>query len=63
MLHSCKSTRPERCSALIAHEITSLGIDIASLSEIRFAEEGCVRERGASYILYWSGLWGAVVAR
>ena len=30
-------------------------IDIAALSEVRFAEQGCVTEDGAGYTLFWSG--------
>ena len=55
MLGACNSTRPERRSALITHELARLDIDLAALSEIRFSEEGCVRERGAGCTLYWSG--------
>ena len=55
MLDSCNSNRPERRSALIAHDLARLNIDIVALSEIRFSEEGCLREHGAGYTLYWSG--------
>ena len=55
MLDSSNNTRPERRSALIAHELPKLNIDIAALGEIRLSEEGCLRERGAGYTLYWSG--------
>ena len=30
-------------------------IDIVALSEVRFAEQGCVTEDGAGYTLFWSG--------
>lgn len=55
MLDSADSTRPERRSALIAHELAQLDVDIATLSEIRLLEEGSLREHGAGYTLYWSG--------
>ncbi|XP_072171908.1 craniofacial development protein 2-like [Diadema setosum] len=47
--------RPERRSALIAHELSRLDIDIAALSEVRLADEGNLQEHGAGYTLYWSG--------
>lgn len=55
MIDSADSTRPERRSALIAHELARLDVDIAALSEIRFSEKGSLREHGAGYTLYWSG--------
>lgn len=39
MLDQNDSNRPERCSALIAHELSRLNVDIAALSEVRFPEE------------------------
>ncbi|XP_051651908.1 craniofacial development protein 2-like [Manacus candei] len=55
MLDSADSGRPEHCSALIAHELARLNIDIAALSEVRLHEEGSLREHGAGYTLFWSG--------
>lgn len=55
MLDRADSSRPERRSALIAHELSRLNIDIAALSEVRFADEGSLREHGAGYTLFWSG--------
>ena len=55
MLDSCESNRPQRRSALIAHELSRLNIDIAALSEVRFPDEGNLKEQGAGYTLYWSG--------
>ncbi|GFO14619.1 endonuclease-reverse transcriptase [Plakobranchus ocellatus] len=55
MIDKADSNRPERRSALIAHELSRLNIDIAALSEVRFADEGNLREHGAGYTLYWSG--------
>ena len=55
MLDRADSCRPERRSALIAHELSRLNIDIAALSEVRFSEEGSLQEHGAGYTLYWSG--------
>ena len=37
MLDRADSCRPERRSALIAHELSRLNIDIAALSEVRFS--------------------------
>ncbi|XP_051657446.1 craniofacial development protein 2-like [Manacus candei] len=55
MLDSVDSGGPERRSALIAHELACLNIDIAALSEVRLHEEGSLREHGAAYTLFWSG--------
>ena len=55
MLDRADSCRPERRSALIAHELSRLNIDIAALSEVRFSGEGSLQEHGAGYTLYWSG--------
>jgi len=49
------SDRPQRRSALVASELARLDIDIAALSEVRFAEQGSLSEQGACYTLYWSG--------
>ena len=35
--------------------LARLDIDIAALSEVRFAEQGSHREDGAGYTLFWSG--------
>ena len=43
--------RPQRRSALVARELARLDIDIAALSEVRFAEQDSFREDGAGYIL------------
>ncbi|CAI9734636.1 Hypothetical predicted protein [Octopus vulgaris] len=55
MLDKAASSRPERRSALIAHELSRLNIDIAAISEVRFADESSLKERGAGYTLFWSG--------
>jgi len=55
MLDKADSNRPERCSALIAYEVSRLNVHIAALSEIRFPDEGSLQEHGARYILFWSG--------
>ena len=47
--------RPQRRSALVARELARLDINIAALSEVRFAEQGSLREDGAGYTLFWSG--------
>ena len=49
------SNRPERRSALVAHELSRLNVDIAALSEVRFSDEGSLKESGGGYTLYWSG--------
>ena len=46
---------PQRRSVLVARDLDRLDIDIAALSEVRFAERGSLREDGAGYTLFWSG--------
>ncbi|KAJ7427088.1 craniofacial development protein 2-like protein [Willisornis vidua] len=55
MLDIADSGHPECCSALIAHKLSRLNLDIAALSEVRLHEEGSLKEHGAGYTLYWSG--------
>ena len=55
MLDKTDSNRPERRSALIAHELSRLNVDIAALSEVGFPEEGSLQEHSAGYTLFWSG--------
>ncbi|KAJ7411525.1 craniofacial development protein 2-like protein [Willisornis vidua] len=55
MRDSVDSGCPERRSALIAHELPQLNIDIAALSDVHLHEEGSFKEHGASCTLYWSG--------
>ena len=55
MLDTAVSNRPQRRSALVAHELSCLNIDIAALSEVRFPDTGSLKEQGAGYTLYWSG--------
>ena len=38
----------------MARELARLDIDIAALSKVRFKEQGCLREDGAGYTLFWS---------
>ena len=57
--------RPQRRSALVARELARLDIDVAALSEVRFAEQdslsevrfleqGSLTKDGAGYTLIWS---------
>ncbi|CAH1249728.1 Hypp8672 [Branchiostoma lanceolatum] len=55
MLDSTDSNHPQRRSALVAHELSRLNVDIAALSEVRFPEVGSLKEQGAGYTLFWSG--------
>ena len=55
MLDKADSSRPERNTALVAHELSRLNIDITALSEVRLADQGSLVEHGAGYTLYWSG--------
>ena len=55
MMDSEAAECPHRRSALVAREIARLDIDIAALSEVRFADQGSLIEHGAGYCLYWFG--------
>ncbi|GAB1599691.1 hypothetical protein Ahia01_000246500 [Argonauta hians] len=54
MLDTNLGSRPEHRSALVACELSRLGIDITDRSEVRFPDEGSLREQGAGFNLYWS---------
>ena len=47
------NTRPEIRTAIVAMELQRYGIDIAALSETRFAGEGQLTEN--NYTFYWKG--------
>ena len=47
--------RPQRRTALIAKELARYRIDIAALSETRFAEEGSICEPDGGYTFFWKG--------
>ena len=51
----CVGIVVKRRSALGAMELGRLYIDIAALSEVRFAEQGSLGEDGAGYTFFWSG--------
>ena len=55
MQDSADNDRPQRRTALVGKELKRLDIDIAAVSEVRFAEQGSLSEQGAGYTLYWSG--------
>ena len=44
--------RPQKSSVLVARELARLNIDIAALTEVRFAEQGSLTEDGAGYALF-----------
>ena len=46
---------PQRRTALVARELDRLDVDIAAISEVRFAEQGSLTKHRAGYTLYWSG--------
>ncbi|CAB4029096.1 Hypothetical predicted protein, partial [Paramuricea clavata] len=55
LLDKDDANRPERRTALVAKELSRYKVDIAALSETRFAEEGQLRELKAGYTFFWSG--------
>ena len=55
LMDSAGSDRPQRRTALVGRELGRYGIEIAALSETRFAEIGEIKEVGAGYTFFWSG--------
>ena len=49
------SGRPERRTALVSRELARYGVEIAALSETRFADKGQLTEIGGGYTFFWSG--------
>ena len=49
------SRRSERMTAIVGNELSRYNIDIAALSETRFADTGDLTEHGAGYTYFWSG--------
>ena len=54
-MDSAGSNRPQRRTALVGREPGNYGIQIASLSETRFADVLEIKEVGAVYTFFWSG--------
>ena len=55
LMDSAGSDRPQRRTALVGRELGRYGIEIAALSETRFAEIGKMKEVGAGYTFFLSG--------
>ena len=55
LLDSTRADRPERRTALVARELARYNVDIAALSETRFADKGQLTENGGGYTFFWSG--------
>ena len=55
LLDNIKANRPERRTALVARELARYKVDIAALSETRFADKGQLTETGGGYTFFWSG--------
>ena len=56
LLDNNVNDRPQPRTALVATELRRNGIDIAALSETRFADEGSLEEVGGGYHFFWKGL-------
>ena len=54
-MDSAGSDRPQRRTAVIGRELGSYRMEIAALSETRFAKIGEIKEVGAGYTFFWSG--------
>ena len=55
LLDRAGTNRPERRTALIAHELNRYNVEIAALSETRLADEGHLTEQSAGYTFFWIG--------
>ena len=55
LIDSAGSDRPQRRTALVGRELGRYGIEIAALSETRFAEIGEIKEVGAGCTFFWGG--------
>ena len=55
LMNSAWSDRPQRRTALVGRKLGRYGIEIAALSETRFAETGEIKDVGAGYTFFWSG--------
>ena len=55
LIDNAGSDRPQRRTALVGREFGRYGIEIAALSETRFAEVGQIKEVGTGYTFFWSG--------
>ncbi|KAK0131440.1 Craniofacial development protein 2 [Merluccius polli] len=56
LLDTVTNKWPRRRTALVAAELARYNIDIAALSETRFADEGSLEEVGEGYTFFWRGL-------
>jgi len=55
LLENTKANRPDRRTLLVARKLDRYKVDIAALSETRFADKGKLRETGGGYAFFWSG--------
>ena len=55
LLDSTIAKRPDRRTALVARELERYNVDIAALSETRFADKGSLTESCSGYTFFWSG--------
>ena len=53
-MDSAGSNRPQRRTALVGRELGRYGIQIAALSETRYADVWEIKEVGAVYTFFWS---------
>ena len=55
LMDGAMSDRPQHRTALVERELGRYGIQIAALSETRFADVGEIKEAGAGYTFFWNG--------
>ena len=52
LMDSARSNRPQRRTSLVGRELYRYVIEIAALSETRYAEIGEIKENGAGYTFF-----------
>ena len=55
LMDSAGSDRPQGTTSVVGRQLGRYGIEIAALSETRFAEIGEIKEDGTGYTFFWSG--------
>ena len=55
LMDSARSGRPQRRTALVGRDLGRYWIEIATLSEARFAEVGEIKGGDPGYTFFWSG--------
>ena len=54
-MDKCKNNAPDKKTTIVASKQKKYSIDIANLSETRFADNGSICEAGSGYPIYLTG--------